>query len=145
MISLNNHQVWCFYSIREGWLVGCLCFTSHRQQGHIETEPLFTVPCEGSEVLFLHRSHRESNPGSSRGNPLHYCSAMPAPPIREGFVKGTVSYENISYLNSVWINLSVTTVKVFLEILVAVLKHQRQFLLAMQHVMKSKSKNHIFN
>ena len=32
------------------WLVGWLCFTSHRQRGHLETAPPFTVPCEGSEA-----------------------------------------------------------------------------------------------
>ena len=31
-------------------LVGWLCFTSHRQQGHLETAPPFTVPCEGREA-----------------------------------------------------------------------------------------------
>ena len=31
-------------------LVGWLCFTSHRQRGHLETAPPFTVPCEGREV-----------------------------------------------------------------------------------------------
>ena len=35
----------------------------------------FTVPCEGREARFLHRSHRESNLGSSRGSPLHYRCA----------------------------------------------------------------------
>ena len=35
------------------WLVGWLCFTSHRQQGHQETAPPFTVPCEGREARFL--------------------------------------------------------------------------------------------
>ena len=30
------------------WLVGCL--TSHRQRGHLETAPPFTVPCEGREA-----------------------------------------------------------------------------------------------
>ena len=29
------------------WLVGWLCLTSHRQRGHLETAPPFTVPCEG--------------------------------------------------------------------------------------------------
>ena len=48
----------------------CLYFTSHRQRGHLETAPPFTVPCEGREARFLHRSHRESNPGPSRGSPL---------------------------------------------------------------------------
>ena len=31
------------------WLVGWLCLTSHRQRGHLETAPPFTVPCEGRE------------------------------------------------------------------------------------------------
>ena len=30
--------------------VGWLCFTSHRQRGHFDTAPPFTVPCEGREV-----------------------------------------------------------------------------------------------
>ena len=33
-----------------GWLVGWLCLTSHRQRGHLETAPPFTVPCEGCEA-----------------------------------------------------------------------------------------------
>ena len=61
------------------WLYGWLCFTSHQQRGHLETALPFTVPCEGREVRFLHRSHRESNPGPSRGSPLHYHCATPAP------------------------------------------------------------------
>ena len=28
----------------------CLCFTSLQQRGHLETEPPFTVPCEGYEA-----------------------------------------------------------------------------------------------
>ena len=35
--------------------VGWLCFTSHRQRGHLEMAPPFTVPCEGREARFLHR------------------------------------------------------------------------------------------
>ena len=31
-------------------LVGWLCLTSHRQRGHLETAPPFTVPCEGREA-----------------------------------------------------------------------------------------------
>ena len=31
-------------------LVGWLCFTSHRQRGHLETAPPFTVACEGREA-----------------------------------------------------------------------------------------------
>ena len=30
-------------------LVGWFCFTSHRQQGHLERAPPFTVPCKGRE------------------------------------------------------------------------------------------------
>ena len=29
-----------------------LCLTSHRQRGHLETAPPFTVPCEGREAPF---------------------------------------------------------------------------------------------
>ena len=32
------------------WLVGWLCLTSHRQRGHLETAPPFTVPCKGREA-----------------------------------------------------------------------------------------------
>ena len=34
------------YHVTVGWL----CLTSHRQRGHLETAPLFTVPCEGREA-----------------------------------------------------------------------------------------------
>ena len=61
-----------------GWLVGWLYLTSHRQRGHLETSPPFTVPCEGREARSIHRSHRELNPGPSRGSPLHYRCATPA-------------------------------------------------------------------
>ena len=33
-----------------GWLGGWLCLTPHRQRGHLETAPPFTVPCEGREA-----------------------------------------------------------------------------------------------
>ena len=59
-------------------MVGWLCFMSLRQRGHLETAPPFTVPCEGHEARFLHRSHRESNPGLSRDSPLHYRCTTPA-------------------------------------------------------------------
>ena len=32
--------------------IGWLCFTSHRQRGHLETAPPFGVPCEGHEDRF---------------------------------------------------------------------------------------------
>ena len=43
-------------------LFGWLCFTSHRQRGHLETAPQFTVPCEGREARFLHRSQGKIEP-----------------------------------------------------------------------------------
>ena len=48
-----------------GWLVGWLCLMSHRQRGHLETAPPFTVPCKGREAQFLHHAHREVNPRPS--------------------------------------------------------------------------------
>ena len=60
------------------WLVSWLCFTSHRQQGHLETAAPFIVPCKGREARFLHRSHWESKPRLLRGSPLHNRCATPA-------------------------------------------------------------------
>ena len=57
------------------WSVGWLFFTPHRQRGHLETAPPFTVPCEGRGARFVHLSHRESNPGPSQG--FHYTTAAP--------------------------------------------------------------------
>ena len=57
------------------------CFTSHRQRGHLETVPPFTVPCEGREAQLINRTHWESNPGPSRGSLLHYGCATPAPTL----------------------------------------------------------------
>ena len=48
-----------------------LCLTFHRQRGHLETAPPITIPCEGREGRFLYLPHRESNPESLRGSPLH--------------------------------------------------------------------------
>ena len=48
-----------------GWLVGWLYFT-----------PLFTVPCDGCDARFLHRSHRELRPWPLHGSPLHYRCAL---------------------------------------------------------------------
>ena len=59
-------------------LDGWLWLTSHRQRGHLETAPTFTVPCKGCEARFLHRSHQESNARLSRGSSLYYCCATPA-------------------------------------------------------------------
>ena len=64
---------------------GWLCFiASHRQRGHLETAPPFTVSCDERVAPFLHRSHRELNPGLSPGSPLHNRCAMPAPPCHTG-------------------------------------------------------------
>ena len=60
-------------------IVCWLCFTSHRQRGHLEAIPPFTVTYEGLEARFLHRYHWESNPGPSRGSPLHYRCGTQAP------------------------------------------------------------------
>ena len=65
----------CLGTMVFGWL----CFTSPRQRGHLETAPSFTVPCKGREARFLPQSYRESNPGLSRGHPLHCCYATQAP------------------------------------------------------------------
>ena len=75
-----------------GWgplqdLVGWLCLTSHRQRGHLETAPPFTVLCEGLEARFLHHPQRESNPRSLRGSPLRNRCATPAPPLTRQTVK----------------------------------------------------------
>ena len=89
-------QIYCIYVTEKSFLFGfCpLCFdktyqyhffgqlvlTSHRQQGHLKTAPPFTVPYEGCAARFLHHRHRELNPGSLRGSPLHYRCTMLAPP-----------------------------------------------------------------
>ena len=54
-------------------MTGWLCLTYHRQRGHLETAPPFAVPCEGLEALFLHRTHRELNPGHRVT--VHYTGA----------------------------------------------------------------------
>ena len=51
-----------------GWLVGWLGFTSHRQRGHLETAPPFTVPSEG-------RGARNRTPG--RRVAVHYTTTSP--------------------------------------------------------------------
>ena len=59
-------------------MVGWLRLTSHRQRGHLETTPPFTVPCEGREARFLHHTHQESYPRPLRGSLWHYRCATPA-------------------------------------------------------------------
>ena len=73
----HNYQV--DVKMTNNSMVGLLCLMSHRQRGHLETAPPFTVSCEGREARYLYRSHRESNPGPSRGSPLHNRCATPAP------------------------------------------------------------------
>ena len=67
-------------------MVGWLYLTSHRQRGHLEMAPPFTVPCEGHEARLLHRFHRELNPGPSCASPLHNRCAMPAPLFIDSYV-----------------------------------------------------------
>ena len=45
-LNLNVKKSWRKIGIQIGWL----CLTSHRQRGHLETAPQFTVPCEGREA-----------------------------------------------------------------------------------------------
>ena len=33
----------------------CLCFTSHRQRGHLQMAPPFTVHCKGCEARSMKR------------------------------------------------------------------------------------------
>ena len=99
-----NIVTFVYKLIRNHLLVGWLCSTSHRQQGHLETTPTFTVPCKGREARFLHRSHRESNPRPSHGSPLHYRCATPAPSYRNhlywifGQIRWPVAYVGASYI-----------------------------------------------
>ena len=61
------------------FIVGWLCFMSHRQRGLLQTAPPFTVPCEGRAARKIHRFHLESNPGPSHDSPLPYLCATQAP------------------------------------------------------------------
>ena len=122
-------------------LVGWFCFTSHQQQGHSETAPPFTVPCEGREARFLHRSYQESNPRTSRGSSLHYRCVTPAPRVfRRKSVKPyhnvhcciTVSHGN-SLLHLVWTKKSVVGdfyggIKVFWNIYISLWSLRGAFL-----------------
>ena len=74
MFNLLQPKRWHFFI---GF--GLLCLASHRQRGHLEMAPPFTVPCEGCEARSLHHSHQESNSGQSLGSSLHYRCATPAP------------------------------------------------------------------
>ena len=55
--------------------VGCLCFTPHRQRGHLERASPFTVPCEGSEPRFHTVPIVNRTPG--RRLAVHYTTAAP--------------------------------------------------------------------
>ena len=67
-------------------LFGWLCLTSHRQRGHLETAPPFTIPCVGRESRYIHCSDRELNPGPSHGSPLCYHCVTHAPPFVWEFI-----------------------------------------------------------
>ena len=69
----------------------CVGWLAHRQQGHLETALPFSVPCEGREALFLHCSHRESNPG--RCVAVHYTTAAP-PQLHLSFVRWYIYFHS---------------------------------------------------
>ena len=52
-----------------------LCFTSHRQRGHLETVPPFTVHCEGREARFYTVPTGNRTPG--RRVAVHNTTAAP--------------------------------------------------------------------
>ena len=54
-------------------MVGWLCFTSHRQRGHLEMAPPFTDPCEGHKARFLHRTNGKRT--SDRHMAIKYSTA----------------------------------------------------------------------
>ena len=66
-----------------GWLVGWLCFTSHRQRGHLETAPPFTVPCEGRDeqrneiIILLIERHKLNKLSNFFFSKLMLCVAGP--------------------------------------------------------------------
>ena len=57
----------------------CLCLTSHRQRGHLETAPHLLSLSKDVKLGNIYCSNRESNPGPSRGSPLRYRCATQAP------------------------------------------------------------------
>ena len=59
-------------SIHLKWLIGSMCFTSHRQRVHLETAPPLTVPCEGSEARFYTIPSGNRTPG--RRMAAHYTT-----------------------------------------------------------------------
>ena len=71
---------------RVGWLVVFRVPSTARS--FKDGTPIY-APCEGREARFIYRSHRESNPGSLRGSPLHNHCATPAPPGRDGVINYT--------------------------------------------------------
>ena len=54
-VKINVHETIMLLNLQY-WLVGWLCLTSHRQRGHLETAPPFTVPCEGCEAPMYSKS-----------------------------------------------------------------------------------------
>ena len=55
-------------------LVGSLCLTSHRQRGHLETAPPFTVPCKGRQACFytVPTGNRTPAVGSKKATMAHF-------------------------------------------------------------------------
>ena len=54
---MPNHRLTRCLNNVTGWLVGWLCLTSHRQRGHLETAPPFTVHWEGWECRVFCPQH----------------------------------------------------------------------------------------
>ena len=70
---------------------------SHRQHGHLETVPPFTVPCEGHEARLIHRTHRESNPGPSQHENKMFKCDKPATYVK------LKTNKNITYIQHIQI------------------------------------------
>ena len=74
MAGTMQQVVYANFELEHDILVGWLCLTSHRQRRHLETTPPFTVPWEGREARWIHRSDR-SITWQSITLPLRYASS----------------------------------------------------------------------
>ena len=89
-------------------MVGWLCLMSHRQPGHLDTAPPFTVPCEGHEAHFYTVPIENRTLGCRVA--VHYTTAAPSQ-LTEGLHLniGKKSYMYIQdlhcYIPSMWFNL----------------------------------------
>ena len=72
--------------------LGWLCFTSHRQQGHLETAPPFTIPCDGREARFSQREPR-AVAWQSITQPLRHASSTPGFRCNDAVLQHAYCYE----------------------------------------------------